>query len=79
MKSIIPFILYCLVLLPFNISAQDDDGLKWFVIGEDYRSKAQYVQALSAYTKAVEKNSEAHRYLFGKAQCQYQLKMKSDA
>lgn len=79
MKSIIPFITYCLLFLSFTALAQDDEGLKWFVVGEEYRSKAQYVQALSAYSKAVERNLQAHRYQFGKAQCQYQLKMKNEA
>lgn len=79
MKSIVPFIISCLLLLPFIVSAQDDEGLKWFVLGEGYRNRAQFTPALNAYSKAVAENSQAYRYHFGKAQCEYHLRMKGES
>jgi tetratricopeptide (TPR) repeat protein len=54
------------------------DGLSYYVDGENLRRSGQHEKAVQEFTRALQKEPNNYKYLYAKAQSEYQLK-KTDA
>jgi tetratricopeptide (TPR) repeat protein len=68
------YLALVLMVCGFSLSAYAQDGLAFYVDGENMRRSGQHEKAINEFVKALQKEPGNHKYLYAKAQSEFQLK-----